>query len=498
MLDAPLASPTAFIKRQALQLLGIAMAVSVVLAFPMEQVTHSKFAPGSYWLQNSCDSTIFLLNSGLMLQAILAPLLVFLLPGPGCIFQRKVRVRPPSSVRASALPVARALARPEDHAGARKSVATSEARSLIAVVAVIVGIVGLLMLLRSGWQLKHIDFFPNQPSASHSVSFLRSVVFSQTMLDLAIGLTGIGGAVFLLYQYLPWRGALFMLVGWLSAAAIPFVWWYGLRGYAESRGLCPALFDTSRPIDPFHIDLVQDCQRYFMYLSGFSALWVGVTAGGLRLQSARSEDGDLSGTELRSFQNFFWLYLLGWAVQYRLSQWLTGPTRGTNVEQEWITWSVLCFVYLTASSLWSLVFIRFFWNLKAKTWIVNVIAPFGGTFAICILTMLTFFWLFLRAPLALVPLYTLNVSGMAWALAVGTWRWRGLQKQPFAVAVATAETQPAENQPTGSQPREQRPALLGLRALEIAAAAVAGLAILGIAYGLYIWFFVVNKSPGHR
>lgn len=143
-----------------------------------------------------------------------------------------------------------------------------------------------------------------------------------------------------------------------------------------------------------------------------------------------------------------------------------------------------------------------------KTWTVNVVAPFAGTFAICILTMLTFFWLFLWAPLALVPFYTLNVSGMAWALTVGTWRWRGLQKPQFTVAAAapetpSAENQPAENQPAvappaGNQPREQRPALLGLRALELVAAAVAAQAILGIAYGLFIWFFVVNHSAGHR
>jgi hypothetical protein len=489
MRDAPLASP----RRQALQLLGIAIAVSVVLAFPVEQVTHSKSAPGSYWLQNSCDRTTSLLNAGLILQAILAPILVFLLPGPGGIFQRKVRP----------LPVVRALARPEDHTRARKSAATREARSLIAVVAAIIGIVGLFLFLRSGWQLKHIDFFSHHPSVSFSWTLLRSVAFSQTVLDLVMGLAGIGGAIYFLYLYLPSRAPLFMLCGCLCATAIPFVWWYAVRGYAESHGLCPALFDTSRPVDPFHVDLVKDCQRYFKYLSGFSAMWVGVTAGGLRLQAARAAEPDSSGRALRLFQNFFWLYLLSWAVQYRFSQWLTGPTRGTNVEQEWITWSVLCFVYLTVSSLWSLVFIRFFWNLKARTWLVNVIVPFAATFAICILTMLTFFWLFLWAPLALVPLFTWNVSGMAWALAVGTWRWRGLQSQPFAVAVAAAEnqaavSQPVENQAAGIQPREPRPALSALRALEIAAAVVAGLVILGIACGLYIWLFVVYKGPPHR
>lgn len=488
MPDRSLASPN----RQALAFLGIAIAVSVVLAFPMEQVTHGKNAPGSYWIQNSCDSTISLLNVGLMLQAILAPLFVFLLPGPGSIFQPKLSPSPP---------VARALARPQDHARPRKSGVTSEARSLIAVVAAIIGIIGLLMFLRSGWQLKHIDFLAHQPSASLSWTLLRSAAFSQTVLDLVMGLAGIGGAICLLYLYLPSRPALFMLCGWLSAAAIPFVWWYAVRGYAEIHGLCPALFDTSRPVDPFHVDLVRDCQRYFKYLSGFSAMWVGVTAGGLRLQSARAAKSDSAGNELRGFQNFFWLYLLGWAVQYRIGQWLVLPA--AHHSQEWITYSVFDFVYLTASSLWSLAFIRFFWTSKSRTRLVNVILLFGGSLAVCFLTALTFFWVFLWASLALAPLFTLDVTGVAWALTVGTWRWRTLQNQPFAVTVATAGNPsaidpPVAAHPAETQPPQQSPALLGLRALEVVAAVVAGMAIFGIVYGLYIWFFIVNAGSHHR
>jgi hypothetical protein len=50
-------------------------------------------------------------------------------------------------------------------------------------------------------------------------------------------------------------------------------------------------------------------------------------------------------------------------VQYRLGQWLMVVTVRTN--QEWVTYSVLEFVYLITSSLWSLAFIRFFWNQPA-------------------------------------------------------------------------------------------------------------------------------------
>jgi hypothetical protein len=479
MLDVPLGRP----RRQRFQLLGIAMAVSVVLAFPMEQVTHSNSVPGSYWLQNSCGSTIPLLNAGLLLQAILAPLLVFLLPGPGGIFQRKFKVRASSSVRSTAPPAVRALARPVDHQRARKPAATSDARSLIAVVAMIIGIIGLLMLLRSGWQLRHIEFFSNPP-ASTSWSVLRSFAFSQTVLDLVIGLTGIGGAIYLLCQYLPSRAAPFMLVGWLSAAAIPFVWWYALRAYAQSRGLCPVLFDTSRPVDPYHIDLVQDCQRYFRYLSGFSAMWVGVTAGGLRLQAARAEEGGSAGNELQNFQNFFWLYLLGWAVQYRVSQWLMASLGRHN--QEWITYSVLDFVYLTSSSLWSLAFIRFFWNLKARTRAVNFVVLFIASFAICLLTTLTFFWLFLWAPLALVPLFTLNVCGAAWALTVGAWRWRALQQPAPTVAE------------DGTQGQEKRPALLGLRAIEIVGLVVGVFMLIALVFAGLSFFWITYNFRHHH
>jgi hypothetical protein len=52
----------------------------VVLAFPMEQVTHSAQAPGFYWFQNSCGSVEFLLTLGIVVPAILTPVLVFLLP----------------------------------------------------------------------------------------------------------------------------------------------------------------------------------------------------------------------------------------------------------------------------------------------------------------------------------------------------------------------------------------------------------------------------------
>ena len=486
MLGATIASPD----RQALRLLGIAIAVSVVLAFPIEQVTHTTQAPGFYWIQNSCESVESVLNLGLIVQAILAPLVVFLLPGPGSIFRGKASSSSSSvsSARLSSLPVVRALARPEDHGGARsrRTASSVEVRSLIMVIAVVIGIIGLLMFLRSGLVLTHTQFFSDMQSHSTWVTFLRSAVFSETVIELSVGLAGIGAAIYLLYLYTPSEPALFMLVGWLSAAAVPFVWWHGVRGYAGLHGECAALFDSSLPVHVFQPDFLADCAHYFKYLSGFSAVWLGVTTGGLRLQSARAAEGNSSGNELRLFQNFFWVYLLGWAVQYRLGQWFTVGVIHTN--QEWVTYSVVSFVYLIASSLWSLAFIRFFWNLKARTRVANVVVLFCGTFVICLLTALTFFWLMMWAGVALAPLFALNLSGAAWALTVGTWRWRALQKQaPLPVAAAD-----------GTQPQQKRPALLGLRAIEIVGVAVGIFMLIAVVLGFLAFYYVTHRFQHHQ
>jgi hypothetical protein len=110
----------------------------------------------------------------------------------------------------------------------------------------------------------------------------------------------------------------------------------------------------------------------------------------------------------------------------------------------------------------------------------NVGMAFAGTFVICILTALTFFWLMIWAGVAIVPLLALNLSGAAWALAVGTWRWRALQKQAPVVAAGD-----------GTLPQEKRPALLGLRAIEIVGLVV-GVFMLIAAILAYLAFFYVT------
>src|SRR5208337_3372120 len=139
-----------------------------------------------------------------------------------------------------------------------------------------------------------------------------------------------------------------------------------------------------------------------------------------------------------------------------LGQWLMLPTVVTN--QEWVTYAAMSFVCLTTSSLWSLGFVRFAWKQRPRTRLAAVILAFCGTFLICMLTALSFVWLFFLAGVALVPLLTLNVSGLAWAATVGTWRWRALQHEPPVMTAAVA-----------IRSREKGPALLGLRVLEIVA-----------------------------
>jgi len=316
--------------------LGCALAISVVLAFPMEQVRHQGYPPNSYW-PHSCSDVEIGLNLGNILQAILTPLFVFLLPGPGSIFQKKAAV---SSSR-----------RPSP-AGAPSS---------------------------------------SMPATSRHMS---------------------------------WDSASFVVAGWLCAAVIPVVWWYVLREYAGFHGICAELYDWSPPVHRSLPDGVSDFFHYFVYVSVFSAFWVGITAGGLRLQSARAV---AASNEPHQFQGFQWACFLGWAVQYRISQWLAPQGSGRN--QEWVKFAALNFCFVTVSSLWVLAFTHSLWNKKPRTRLQAFLRPFWRSLLIYLLTVLTFFWLlFIYAVLPLVPaITTWYAFGLAWALFVGTWHWRALQ-----------------------------------------------------------------------
>ena len=345
------------------------------------------------------------------------------------------------------------------------------------VIALVLLILCPLMLLRGVWVLKNIHL--------DSDTLVNAAVFFEIVVEVAVGVLGTVLASYLLRAHVSSQPALYFAAGWLCAAAIPVAWWYGLRDYASHRAACQALFDSSLPVHSFQPDFLSDCSHYFKYLSGFSAVWLGVVAGGLRLQSGRATERNSSANEMRPFQTFFWIYLLGWGVQYRLGQWLAVLMVRAN--QEWVTYSFLEFVYLTASSLWSLALIRTFWNLRLRTLWQNVAVAFAATFLICLLTALTFFWLLMWAGVALVPLFMLNLSGMAWALTVGTRRWDALQQEKTAEATATL-----------MPPRERSSNFTSLRAFEIAAAVIAGLLLLALAYAIYLWLFVVYKGPPRR
>ena len=394
--------------RQPFLLLRCALAISVVLAFPIEQVMHD-----SYLSISSCSNEEIGLNLGNIVQAILTPIFIFLLPGPGSIFQKKVAsssLRRLSPVGAPVIPRS----------------AVSARRSAVPM-AVFLLALGLAMFLASGWSLKH--WIGQSPMTSSP--FANAAVAALLIIQLASSLVSIGAAIFLLRLHVLSEGALFIAAGCLCAVMISIAWWYGVQEYAELHGECAALYDWSLPVHSFKPDYVSDFFHYFIYLSGFSALWVGVTAGGLRLQSARAAEGNSAGKPLRHFQGFYWACFLGWAVQYRISQCFA--VNGHN--QEWVLWAVLDFVFLTASSLWVLAFISSWWKKKPRTWLHAIMQAYWRSFAIVLLTALTFCWLFIGAVGTLKPFVTWNVFGLAWALGVGTWRWRALQKESLTAVV---------------------------------------------------------------
>jgi hypothetical protein len=320
--DLPIESPN----RKAFRYLGIALATSVIIAFPMEQVVHTNYLLGFGSCRSEVPIALTLCN---IVQALLSPLLIFLLPGPGSILRKKI----------SREPVTR-----------------------------------------------------------------------------------------------PGQTALFLSAALLCAGAIPAASWYGLREYAAVHKTCGDLFDLARPVDIYHVGFLSNFAHYFIYSSVFSAFWVGITAGGLRLQSARAAAGDSSGKEVRQFQGFHWACFLGWAVQYRLTQWCFSPLgRG---QTEWVNFALWGFITLTVSSLWVLAFIRHLWNKKPRTRREAVMRAFWTSLLIYLLTALTFLWSPTIAGGTLnFPLVTLNLFGFAWALVLGTWQWRALQKEKLAGVV---------------------------------------------------------------
>ena len=291
-------------------------------------------------------------------------------------------------------------------------------------------VLSLAMFLGSGLLLRSWIFDNPGARVSSPVAYVAATAF--LALRFVLGLFGLGASIYLLRRQVSWEPASFIAAGGSFAAVVAVAWWYWLREYAGLHGVCPDLFDRSGS-RPFHVDHLSDCAHYFVYVSVFSALWVGITAGALRLQSARAAESGSRGTELHHFQGFFWACFLGWAVQYRVSQWfaLSNPHG-----QEWPLFATLNFLTVTVSSLWVLAFSQSLWNQKPRSWLRAIFQAYWRTFAILLLTLLSFFWLFTYAIVPLVaPIATWNVFGLAWALTVGTWRWRALKKERLTAIV---------------------------------------------------------------
>ncbi len=379
--------------------------------------------PGLSWSHKSCEDLTSDLNLGSVLQAIVVPIFLFLLPGPGSLFQKNTA----SVLRRSALAGTPA---PRISGASRNSM--GERRPSVAIPIVLL-VLSLGMFLVSGLLLR--SWIVNNPGApvSSPIAYVAAIAF--LALRFVLGLFGIGASIYFLRGQISWEPASFIAAGGLFAAVVAVAWWYWLREYAALHGLCPDLFDLSGS-RPFHVNYLSDCAHYFVYVSVFSALWVGITAGALRLQSSRAAESGSRGKELHHFQGFFWTCFLGWAVQYRVSQWfaLSNPHG-----QEWPLFATLNFLSVTVSSLWVFAFSQSLWKHKPRSWLRAIFQAYWRTFAILLLTLLSFFWLFMYAIVPLAgPIATWNVFGLAWALTVGTWRWRALQREQPVAAVNQA------------------------------------------------------------
>ena len=99
--------------RSAWVIFGVAIAVSIVFAVPMEQLTQEAPPLGTDWFIHTCNRAVRVLYLGNNVQAILTTPFVFLLPWPGSILPRKflstsslraLHASMPSRVRTEKLP----------------------------------------------------------------------------------------------------------------------------------------------------------------------------------------------------------------------------------------------------------------------------------------------------------------------------------------------------------------------------------------------------------
>jgi hypothetical protein len=284
----------------------------------------------------------------------------------------------------------------------------------------------------------------------------------------------------------PKKSSTYFVMGIAFAGAIPLLWWPAVRWWAASRGLCPEIFNLSRRVDFFRIDYIQDCQRYFVCFSAFAAAWAGITAGALRLQSARAATAASSSEELRSFQSFYWACVLSWAAMYRVG--ITLPSLLTGRTQEWEGFSMFGFSAMAVSSAWTLVFVRSLWKARPANLLGAVLWPYGASFLISVLTALTFFWapLYAGAMLA-IPFLTLNAFGLIWALFVGSWRWRALKQERMPTTIRAG--------PIGAI---SAPALPGLRTFELMGIIFAGLLVVAAVSGLLMAYVVLHRNNSPR
>jgi hypothetical protein len=98
--------------------------------------------------------------------------------------------------------------------------------------------------------------------------------------------------------------------------------------------------------------------------------------------------------------------------------------------QEWFKWAALNLAYVTVSALWVLAFVRKMWDSKPRTWFADVVQLFWKSLVVYLVSAFTFFWIlfFYAVTVLLAPIVTLNLFGMAWALAIGTLHWKSFQE----------------------------------------------------------------------
>jgi hypothetical protein len=220
------------------------------------------------------------------------------------------------------------------------------------------------------------------------------------------------------------------VIGVFAGLAVSLTWWHAIRVVSKDAGLSPSIFDAE-PHGGFSPGPVLQPLLYYQYFSVVNAFLMGILGSHLAHGRPFGQETFAWMPQKGSVYDSAWTLWVTWLLVYRLSQFLLIPLYwpGVNLVDELI---------FDASALFATGLVCFpvsFWLARRmpKTRKSSIYGSQAASFFIIfIATILLFPFGYPSAGVVRTCVLTLNIGGLVWGWAAGSFRWRSLQLQTSA------------------------------------------------------------------